>query len=55
MPGQEYYATPAEQEQRKLEALESIAENLLKIQQLLSSSTDSEGTLVVGTQPPTYY
>jgi len=42
-------------EQKQTKALQSIADSLLIIQQLLSRSTDSEGTLVVGTQPPTYY
>lgn len=48
------YATPAEQEQRKMEALESIADSLLKIELLLTNSVDNSGTLVIGTQPASY-
>lgn len=55
MPERGYYATPAEQEQRKMEALQSIAESLLEIKQLLANSTNRTGTLVVETRPEQYY
>lgn len=57
MPSRDYAndVPEYEVEQRKMEALESIAESLLVIQRAVAKSTDSEGTLVVGTQPPAYY
>lgn len=42
-------------EQKQLAALQSIAESLLEIKQLLANSTSMTGTLVVETRPEQYY
>lgn len=54
MSEQGYYATPAEQEQRKMAALESIADSLLEIKQILATSTWGDGTLLITTQEAIY-
>jgi len=44
-----------EREERKVNALESIADVLLEIKQLLVNTTDRNGTLVVETRTEQYY